>query len=227
MKSDRRWLACVVGVLILGGVYADHSTLHAFSKNAENYHSNVYGVGKQIPMMVGEWLGTNNDLPAGAVSLLRPNFTLARDYSNTAGQRASFLLIQCKDARDLLGHYPPVCYTAHGFVQVSTERRDWTVDGDVLQGTMYEFSRTDRQNRTSAIKVYDVMVLPNGQTAPDMTGVDRVARHREQRYYGAAQIQILTDAAMPEADRTQVISLLLRGAKPAIDAIRAGVRHEP
>jgi hypothetical protein len=226
MKADRRWLACISGALILGGVYVDHSTLHALSKNAEGYHARIREVADQLPRSAGDWLGSKTEVPAGAVGLLRPNVTLSLDFTNTAGQRASFLLVQCRDARDLLGHYPPVCYDAHGFVLVKHEPRTWDVDGDQLQGTMYEFSRTDRQDRVNSIKVYDVMILPNGQTAPDMAGVDRVARHREQRYYGAAQIQILTDAALPEEKRTEVIGLLLRGAKPVINAIRAGVPHE-
>jgi hypothetical protein len=223
VKLDRRWIACILGVLILGGVYIDHSSLQAYYQDAEGYHAKVLSVADEIPVAVGDWLGNTQEVPAGAVSLLRPNLTLSREYSNSSGQHASLLLVQCRDARDLLGHYPPVCYDAHGFVQVGAHRLDWDLDGDKLLGTMYEFRRTDRQERTTAIKVYDVMILPNGQTAPDMAGVDRVARDRKQRYFGAAQIQILTDASMSDEDRTQVISLLLRGAKPVINAIRAGV----
>lgn len=226
MKADRRWLACVSGGVILGLVYLDHSTLHTLSKNAEAYHARVREAADRIPRAAGDWLGSKTEVPAGAVALLRPNATLSLEFANTAGQRASFLLVQCRDARDLLGHYPPVCYDAHGFVLVKRQPLTWDLEGEPLHGTMYQFSRTDRNDRTTSITVYDVMILPNGETAPDMEGVDRVARHRAQRYYGAAQIQILTDSSLPEDRRTEVIGLLLRGAKPVINAIRAGVPHE-
>jgi hypothetical protein len=74
-----------------------------------------------------------------------------------------------------------------------------------------------------SMKVFDLMILPNGQTAPDMNGVYTIARDRRQRYFGAAQIQILTNVAMSEEDRTQVIQTLLGSAQPVIEAIRAGV----
>lgn len=226
MILDRRWLACVLGVLVLGGVYVDHSTLHALSKNAEEYHARVLASTNLLPWSVGDWLGSREEVDDGAANLLRPNALVSRSFSNSAGQGAKLLLVQCRDARDLIGHYPPVCYDAHGFVMVKREQRDWTVDGDNLHGTMYEFSRTDRQNRVTSINVYDVMVLPNNTTAPDMAGVDRVARHRAQRYYGAAQIQILTDSSLPSATREEVIGLLLKGAKPVIKEILAGVPNE-
>jgi hypothetical protein len=223
MKPHRRWIACVLSALVLTGVYLEHSTLHALAHNADGYHAKVIEASSQLPFAVGGWLGTAQDIPDGAKSLLRPNLTLSRQFSNVAGEKADFLLVQCRDARDLLGHYPPVCYTAHGFELVSRELRDWDVDGETIHGTIYEFRRTERQDRMSTLKVYDTMVLPNGTTAPDMAGVDRVARQRAQRYYGAAHIQILTDASLAEEKRTEVIGLLLRGAVPVIKAIREGV----
>jgi len=222
MKSGRRWLACVFGVLILIGVYADHFSLHAYSQNAEKYHARILDVAKSIPFHTGDWIGTDNGIPEGADALLRPNAVLSREYTNlNTNQRANFLLVQCRDARDLIGHYPPVCYVAHGFVMAQHVPTDWTVLGDTLHGTMYEF-RSDRGTSRAAMKVYDVMILPNDKTAPDMAGVDSIARDRKQRYFGAAQIQILTDADMPEEDRAAVITKLLESAKPVIDAIRAG-----
>ena len=56
-----------------------------------------------------------------------------------------------------------------------------------------------------------------------MNGVYSIARNRRMRYFGAAEIQVITNVGMPEADRSQVINMLLGGARPLIDAIRSGV----
>jgi hypothetical protein len=226
MKLGRRWTACIVGMLIMIGVYIDHYSLYGYAQSAEKYHAHVKDVVARMPISVGDWICSKTTIPEGAEALLRPNVTISRDYVNLAtGQRASFLLVQCRDARDLIGHYPPVCYAAHGYVLSERTPREWTVGGDTLNGTMYQF-KSDNGLSLSAMKVYDVMVLPNNKTTPDMAGVDSIARDRKQRYFGAAQIQIITAADMSATDQAAVISSLLESAKPVIDAIRQRGLHE-
>ena len=56
-----------------------------------------------------------------------------------------------------------------------------------------------------------------------MAGVNAIARDRHIRQFGAAQIQVVTDAEMSDQDRNDVIEVLLNGAEGVIDAIRTGV----
>ena len=129
--------------------------------------------------------------------------------------------MQCSDARDLDGHYPPICYPNAGFtlavVQPPKEDTEFAAPG-----TLYKFTQ-DTLNGTRAMWVFNLMVLPDGQTAPNIWGVDHIARSRRMRCFGAAEIQVITDVGMAEAERTQVVNLLLDKAKPLMDAIRSGV----
>jgi hypothetical protein len=213
----------VAGGIVLGGVVADRELLHLDSRDATAYHANVAAVGDTVPVHVANWVSTDTPIPQAAAALLRPNFTLSRRYTNlTTGMTGNLLIVQCRDARDLIGHYPPVCYVAHGWTLVSKECVDWPLENLSLHGTMYLFS-SSHLGAKSSMKVFDVMVLPNGQTAPDMDGVYRIARDRRQRFFGAAQIQVITDSEMPNEARTAVTELILGACKPVINAIGTGV----
>jgi hypothetical protein len=176
-----------------------------------------------VPVHIANWVSADTPIPQGAAALLRPNYTLSRRYTNlTTGLTGNLLIVQCRDARDLIGHYPPVCYPAHGWTMVNRSPLDWHLDGLTLHGTIYLFS-SSHLGAKSSMRVFDVMVLPDGQTAPDMDGVYKIARDRRQRFFGAAQIQVTTDSEMPDDSRTAVTDLIFEASKPVIDAIRAGV----
>jgi hypothetical protein len=223
MRRHHLWLNGAVAFALLGGVVLDRQLLHVPSGNADAYHLRVRTAAAAMPVHVGNWFGQDVPVLPGAVALLRPNVVMERRYRNVAtGQEASFLLVQCRDARDLIGHYPPICYKANGYQMLSCEPDARKIQTLPLNGTTYEFSSAKLAMK-GAMKVFDLMILPNGQTAPDMNGVYSIARDRRQRHFGAAQIQILTDSAMSEEDRTKVIQTLLAVAQPVIEAIRAGV----
>jgi hypothetical protein len=225
--KDRRWLACAAGVLILGGVATDRALLHAAARDADEYHARVAEALYQVPRSMGngEWVSSDaKPLTKGAMAMLRPNITMSQRFINTnTRSEASLLLVQCRDARDLDGHYPPVCYPASGWTMSGQRKQDWTLgDGDVVHGTMYDFECMKVTGRV-AMKIYNVMVLPNGTTSPDMRGVDTIARNRNMRHFGAGEIQILTIAGMDDEERKKVITTILTDLKPVIDAIRQGV----
>ena len=223
MLKPRLGLHSTLACALLGGIALDRLLLHLPSASADSYHERVLAAAVALPTHVGDWVSQDVPVLAGAVSLLRPNVVMQRSYRNLlTGQQASFLLVQCRDARDLIGHYPPVCYKAHGYQMLNYEPASCDIQNVPLNGTMYEFSSAKLAMKGS-MKVFDLMILPNGQTAPDMNGVYTIARDRRQRYFGAAQIQILTDASMSDEDRTKVIETLLGCAQPVIEAIRAGV----
>jgi len=43
------------------------------------------------------------------------------------------------------------------------------------------------------------------------------------RYFGAAEIQVLTDDSITSEERSEIVNMLLAAYKPMIDAIRSGV----
>ena len=66
--------------------------------------------------------------------------------------------------------------------------------------------------------------IDTGERNSQLSGVDSIARNRRMRYFGAAEIQVITDVGMAEADRSHIINMLLESSKPLIDAIRSGVQ---
>lgn len=223
MPVFKHLVSCVFAGLVLGGVSIDRAFFHESPANAEPYHDHVREALKAFSPRSGPWLGVDSPVTPGAVALLRPNITLARSYTNiNSAHKASLLLVQCRDARDLIGHYPPICYQAAGWSMVSAKRVDWTVNNTTFHGTMYEFA-SSRLAGKSSMNIFNVMILPNGRTAPDMDGVYTIARDRKMRYFGAAQLQILSNTDLPDNVHHDVIDNLLQSAAPVIDAIRTGV----
>jgi hypothetical protein len=174
------------------------------------------------PTHFGTWVSLDAPIPEAAITMLRPNLTISRKYSNIeTGEEATLLLVQCRDARDLFGHYPPVCYAAHGFKVIESSARDWQLDGLTIHGMEYTFTSTRPDVMTSMV-IYDFMILPNGKTCRDMDGVYASARDPQRRQLGAAQLQILLSPTMPQEQRDALFLSLVQSNRPTINAILAG-----
>lgn len=189
---------------------------------AEPYHAHVREVASAVPYRVGDWVGVDEALPREASELLRPNVLFSRRYEHRqTGEWATFLLVQCKDARDLDGHYPPICYPAHGWRQQEAERMETRVNGLVIPSTQYRFSYHQPEG-TSRMVVNNFMILPDGRIMPDIGGVRRAASDYTSRFYGAAQVQLITSDRMSEERRQAVFERLVSANRDVIHAIRSG-----
>src|SRR5512146_1994836 len=103
-------VAMVLSVLLLGGAVAERFTLLP-PADARAYQERVRKAFDVFPKSQGDWVAQDCEIPAQAMKLLRPNSILSRSYTNVVtGQRCSVLLVDCTDARDLVCHYPPICY---------------------------------------------------------------------------------------------------------------------
>jgi hypothetical protein len=209
---------------LLGGTLADRIKFHTPGPDAAPYQQRVRDAGDAMPMTVGNWAAKESDLPPAAIALLHPNLKIARHYENSqTGHSVEFLLIQCADVRDLLGHYPPRCYPANGYTQQSAELRKWKVGDLTINGTRYEFQPSRLQWMGLQV-VQDFMLLPDGTTCPDMTGVDEAARDRKKKFFGGAHVQIVSDASLPEEERNEAFQRIIGSAMPLINQIRSGVK---
>jgi hypothetical protein len=211
-----------LALLLLGCLASTRAVLFRIPVIAETYHHKIAAAVAASPMHFGSWVSFDAPVPEAAMTMLRPNATISRRYTNVeTGDAATLLLVQCKDARDLFGHYPPVCYAAHGFRAAQSVARDWQVDGLTIHGMAYTFSSTRLDELTSMI-IYDFMILPNGTTCRDMEGVYASARDPRRRKLGAAQLQVLLSATESEERRDAEFLSLVRANRPTIDAILAG-----
>jgi hypothetical protein len=216
-------VALVVSVLLLGGAVAERCMLMS-PVNGAAYQERVKRAFASFPMKLGNWTAKDCPVPAEAMRLLRPNSMMSRQYTNVStGVQCSVILVDCTDARDLLCHYPPVCYPGQGWKLVGKEQRNWDVAGESAVGTNYEFSRVNLES-ANGIVAASTMILPDGRFKPDMRGVEEAAADVRRRVYGAAQIQVVVNGAMATTDRDRVIAEMYQLHKPLFDAIRSAPR---
>lgn len=196
--------------------------------DAEPYHARAKAALAAIPMQIGSWSGEEGQVPRDAIKLLHPNFIQEWKFSdnNTAHPRwrdrwASLLVDQCRDARDMNGHWPPNCYVNSGEELTSRIPRDWPVGGLLITGMEYRFLRTSPAESTRTA-VYNFLIVPGSGITRDMDGVRKAAEDYQRRYYGAAQFQLLMNADLPQQERDEIFTTLMQPCVPAIRTLMSG-----
>lgn len=229
MKRQLRNLVFIVAApafsaVLLAGMIAEKRT-YITREDAAPYHARAKEAILSVPKVTGYWTGKDNDdIPAAAIKLLRPNVILSRTYVDNHPERyrnhyreVNLLIVQCFDSRDMLGHYPPVCYPAHGDTEIAEARkpRDWRVGDLTITGMEYHFERKSPFGQTYRQAVYNFLIVPNQGIFRDMDGVSAAAENYQQRYFGAAQFQFVMDADLPQHLRDEALVEIL-GADPSI-----------
>lgn len=184
------------------------------------FHASVREAAEEFPVDYDGWMGSEVDVPPSATKLLRPNVLVARRYETPArgGIDATVMVVQCGDIRDMQGHYPPNCYPAHGW-QAEGEP-DKVAFGD-LQAVRYRFVQRV-ENSERRIVVFNVFILPSGESTTSMRRVRDASSDYRVRPYGAAQVQVVLDREFSEEDQEWVLSEMRRVAAPVIDVLRLG-----
>jgi hypothetical protein len=170
----------------------------------------------------GTWVGANTEVPKPAIELLQPNAILSRTYVNErARESVALLIVNCGDARDMMGHYPPICYPSQGEEEEKELTRDriWHLPHMDIHGMEYHFapkSPTDQEQI-----VYNFFVMPrvpsltvshkelDGVICKDIDSVYTSGEDYQRRYYGAAEFQLVTGPQMTPQQRDQAFVELL------------------
>jgi hypothetical protein len=195
----------------------------AVPDDAGPYQARVRQSQELVSLRFGDWVGEDIPVPTAAITLLHPNVMISRRYTNIkTGRSASLLLDQCSDVRDMNGHFPPICYPNQGWTLEKSIPRQWVVDGLTISGMEYHFSRGGADNSTGVV-VRNFMILPGGTIAADMDAIRRNV-DLNHRFYGAGQIQVITDRGIPYEDQEQIFRSLVAGHEPVIKAILAPVK---
>ena len=184
------------------------------------YHARIQAIApSRMPYSVGDWLGKKVLPPAAAVELLRPNVIETREYQNLrTGESATVMFVHCSDARDLAGHYPPICYPANGLTQDAAESRDWTVGGIAIKGTRYRFSGSGLSAASKTV-VDNFMLLPTGTIGRDMSDIRALAGDNRLHRLGAAEVQVVTDGTMSDERRDEVFRTLVEPTVTLIQCV--------
>jgi len=215
-------IAPALGLLLLAAIAAQRLS-YATPADAADYHQRVAEAVHEVPEQIGPWIGRDTEIQRAAQDLLNPNAILSRAYHHQeTGQEVQLMIVHCKDARDMAGHYPPICYPANGWTQTDLQQRAWAVDGQAIPAADYEF-----QMRLPAAKrrmyVLNTLVMPGDELTTRMSELRQMAADYQSHFYGAGQIQFVFDDGMSEADRKRVFKRFYRHLSPAVEAMRSGV----
>jgi hypothetical protein len=190
---------------------------------AHDYHASVRELAAQIPISFDGWVGIDAPVPAAAIQILHPNVILSRVYQKLeTGERVSFLLVQVSDARDILGHYPPVCYPAQGWRLDRSAAATWVCDQKPISGMDYEFAK-ERFDAMSSLFVMNILFLPGGITVSTMDDIERAAQTRRDKFFGAGQVQIVTDRPLEPAEKAELVATFMRLVQPILELPQHGV----
>ena len=215
-------LPMVAAVLVLGGMGVA-AWQRPKPADAAPYHAKIKRMAKSIPEQVGHWVGTEQAVPRSAIQLLHPNVLRSLRYQNTAtGETVSFVLVQCKDARDMAGHYPPICYPANGWTISGKQKETWNVGGMKIPGMTYRFE-FHRPGGIQRLTIMDFIILPSGRIVRSIQDVYDAAADYRQHFFGAAQIQVVFYQTMTATERRKIFRQLIAPNVGLIKAIESGI----
>jgi len=184
---------------------------------------------EQLPYTIGPWVGADEAVPPAAVKLLRPNAIVSRRYERIPnGPTVTLIMVHCSDARDMVGHYPPICYPSAGWsFRGSRSGREAVLSlaGRSAPAMVYEFTRRDALGHEGGIRVANAFVLPDGSVSPAIDDVYAQSERLAESVRGATQIQIITSTAVPDAAAAHAAEEILAGLEEFFRTL--GVGREP
>lgn len=212
-------LSVVVAGLMLGAIGFAHR-VRSDPAAVDAYHATIREAAEHFPVDFGPWRGFEVELPPSATKLLRPNALVAREYRTDVrgGLSATLLLVQCEDIRDMQGHYPPNCYPAHGWAEGDMDGRS---SFGPIRTAQYEFERR-AGGQEGGITVYNLFVLPTGETTVSMDEVRRASADYLLRPYGAAQVQVVINSGVARDEHAWILEQMHEIAEPVLDVLLAG-----
>jgi hypothetical protein len=167
---------------------------------------------RSVPYSVGRWYGVDVPLPAVASELLRPTAVLSRRFRELGGARAAIVgLVHCADLRDMMGHHPPNCYPASGWILEPEEgdRVEIRIGGAPETARSYRFHRVDAAGLRDEVTVLGIFLLPDGRCVCDEAAVASRVGSRSLSAQGLAQLQVVVEGWAPQEEIADIADQLL------------------
>lgn len=219
-KRLGQFAPAAISLLLLAGLSVERVFSHVPPGDAQRYHAAVRQAVANAPMRMGDWIGRPVETPVQLWSQT-PNALLARNYINAhTGHRATVVLAQVCDAREMITFDPAHAYAARGFSMLRQKALQLTVEGRVVDCGLFEFENT-QQTPWRRMTVACVYILPDGVLSPARGLANRAASHYTGRYFGVAQLHVLLDEDIPASQRDETISQMIAGHMPVIRLMEA------
>lgn len=228
-RSTSTWpvlLGPVVGVILLALMAMDRKHYRTQSDFAP-FHEKAAKAISNWPKRIGCWMGGIETFTDDELRLLQPNAAFKVRYIDSehpmdASRNVVVMLIQCAQATNMRGHYPPNCYPAQGYVEIGPAMpRTWKIDDFKIDGMEYHYERPN--NPQSLTVTYNFMILPEEGIKRDMKAIYESADDYQKSYYGAAQVQVVFGGALAEAStemRTQRDQILVELLSPGVGTLK-------
>jgi hypothetical protein len=183
-----------------------------------------------VPFFLGPWIGRDEAVPPEAQELLRPNAIFSRTYQKYGGLRLHVLIVHCSDARDMIGHYPPVCYPSAGWVpeRVPGSSEDAIELGRVrLPVRLYQFQRMREHGREDRIRICNAFILPGGIVSREISDINRQSERRAVSAQGVAQLQVIVPAGLDRTEAMEAAGELLGAMHDLFSVLQVRGRSLP
>jgi hypothetical protein len=214
-------------LLVLPIVLPDESvTTAAF----EARNARIAEAMEEVPWRIGRWRGVEVPQPVAVQDVLRPNALLSRQYQEIGGNlQAVLVVVHCSDTRDMLGHYPPVCYPANGWLPVPDSGGIEPVavkfaDRRSIDCMRYDFYVNADLGSKRGIQIYNFFVLPGGGIAHELSELRSQAGRTRTSAMGVAQVQIALSDQVSDEEARRAVAELLEGIQPLF-AVLGSIDH--
>ena len=183
---------------------------------------------ENLPFTYRSWVGQEVPVPPAARRLLSTNAIFSRAYKKVSGpDMVNIVAVFCSDARDIIGHYPPVCYPNAGWTadeENGSEKNDIElVYGDmIIPASIYEFTQFDDEGKEIGIRVIDFFILPDGTISREMAAVRKQSSRLDLSMQGTAQFQLITDRNLSEVESMELCEDILPVLDELFEALDAG-----
>lgn len=175
---------------------------------------------------IGRWRGQADDeLAPEAQELLKPNASLSRRFTCPGGPWVHLVIVHCGDARDMNGHYPPICYPSNGWMELpapANPNHVLTVMDHPFPVREYGYSSYLADGREEAIRILNAFILPDGNVTREIDDINRQSERLSVAVQGVAQVQVITSGRVPIADAISAAQEILNGMEGLFDALRFG-----
>jgi len=219
--SGPKILPLVLSVGLLAGL-AVEGRLRPKPADAAPFHERARQQAEQMPLEIGNWHGQEHPPEPAATRLLRPNVIRQISFVNeVTGRSASLLLVQCHNARDMIGHYPPNCYGGQGWTEEQRRPMLLQLSQTSLPGREYRFYRV-RGGQRETQYIWNVLILPSGRLVDDMSEVEEAAADYQRYFYGAAQLQVVVSGNLEEPERREIYRELIEANWPMLKVLSSG-----
>lgn len=213
-----RWAAPVAAAGVLGAMVALGGFDVRVSADVAAYHAKVREQVDALPYRIQGALGIDQPVSPGVERILSPNAMLQRRFTDPyTGKGYGLMVIHCRDVRDLVDHYPPVCYPANGWLPQGMTGQSFHLGDIVIPARLYEFARLtgEAQVRT---RVLSFFVLPGKRGAVDnMDDVESASRSTAAAALGAAHVMVSFSG---DESEEEIATTVRRVLEPLEDMIR-------